>query len=335
MTVVKKSKVPAWFTRAVATPFEDRFIEVEGCRIHYLRWGKANRPGLLLVHGGFAHAHWWDFIAPLFTEHYCVAAIDLSGMGDSGYRRSYSGELFAREAMAVCVDAGFAGRPVIVGHSFGGLVALKAGVTYGEKLTGVVLVDFPLRPPEVQKEHESRRPKVGPKETYPSLEAALKRFRLIPPQPCENTFILDYIARHSVAKVEGGWSWKFDDKIFEDFEAGNISEDFTKVACRLAVVYGERSALFPRETVDYMSKMLNPNIPVTVMPGVHHHLFLEQPLTFVETLRKVLAEWEKQEGGSQKSEIRSRHSAPNAFGVQVPGRRSARQVTKANAASHR
>src|SRR5215468_487328 len=100
MTVEKHNSTPAWFTRVVKTPFEDRFIEVEGSRIHYLRWGKPGRPGLLLVHGGFAHAHWWDFIAPSFTEHYCVAAMDLSGMGDSGYRQRYSGDLFAREAMA-------------------------------------------------------------------------------------------------------------------------------------------------------------------------------------------------------------------------------------------
>src|SRR5439155_2157742 len=154
-------RAPKWFTRSVKAPFEDRFLEVEGCRMHYLRWGEAGRPGLLLVHGGFAHAHWWDFIAPFFIEHHCVAAIDLSGMGDSGYRRTYSDVLFAKEAMGVCLDAGFVGRPVVVGHSFGGLVALKTGVIYGEKLTGVVLVDFPVRPPEVQKEHDSRRSRIG------------------------------------------------------------------------------------------------------------------------------------------------------------------------------
>src|SRR2546423_1912983 len=59
---------PAWFARAVAAPFEDCFVEVDGARIHYLRWGQAGKPGLLLVHGGFAHAHWWDFIAPLFAD---------------------------------------------------------------------------------------------------------------------------------------------------------------------------------------------------------------------------------------------------------------------------
>ena len=79
---------PDWFKRAVSTPREDRVVEVAGCPIHYLRWGDTAKPGVLLVSGSGAHAHWWDFIAPYFTDHNCVAAIDLSGMGDSGHRPS-------------------------------------------------------------------------------------------------------------------------------------------------------------------------------------------------------------------------------------------------------
>src|SRR5438876_691854 len=71
-------EAPEWFTRAVTHPRKDCEAEVAGCPIHYLRWGDSGKPGLLLVHGSGAHAHWWDFIAPYFSEHYCVAAIDLS-----------------------------------------------------------------------------------------------------------------------------------------------------------------------------------------------------------------------------------------------------------------
>jgi len=56
---------------------------VAGCRIHYLFWARElARPGergLLFVHGGGAHSHWWSYIAPYFTRDFRVAAIDLSG----------------------------------------------------------------------------------------------------------------------------------------------------------------------------------------------------------------------------------------------------------------
>ena len=80
---------PHWFSDAVEAPSESRRIEVLGCPIHYLRWGEPGRPGIVFIHGGAAHAHWWSFIAPHFTPEYCVVALDLSGHGDSGRRREY------------------------------------------------------------------------------------------------------------------------------------------------------------------------------------------------------------------------------------------------------
>ena len=79
---------PDWFHRAVATPADSRFVSVGGCRIHYLRWSRTGKPGLCFVHGGFAHAHWWDWIAPFFADAFSVVALDLGGMGDSGHQRS-------------------------------------------------------------------------------------------------------------------------------------------------------------------------------------------------------------------------------------------------------
>ncbi len=282
---------PDWFKRAVATRPEDHTVEVEGCPIHYLRWGDPAKPGLLLAHGSGAHAHWWDFIAPYFTDHNCVAALDLSGMGDSGHRRGYSSEVFASELMSVCADAGFKRDTVIIGHSFGGFVTLKTGLIYGDQLTGVVLVDAPVRPPDYEWERDPKYSPIQRKRVYASLEVALSRFRLVPAQPCEHQFILDYIARHSLTQVDGGWSWKFDDKLFDEFRIGNMTEDLSNLACRVGVIYGEHSQLFSQEIVDYMFKVLDSSVPFVAIPEANHHLLLDQPLAFISALRTLLAEW--------------------------------------------
>ena len=292
----KDNPAPEWFQRAIASPFEDCFVTVDGCRIHYLRWGRLGKPGLLLVHGGFAHAHWWDFIAPFFAEDYRVAALDLSGMGDSGRREKYTAQNFANEVISVCGDAGFGEPPVLVGHSFGGFVVLKAAALSQKPLGGVVIVDFPIRPPPLQKEHEAKRPLVRRKETYSNLEVALSRFRLIPAQPCDNQFILNHIARHSLARLDAGWNWKFDDHLFDDFELGNIPETLTQAKHPLAVIYGENSALFSPEIISYMSGLLGPNVPFVTMKSAHHHLFLEQPLEFVALIKNLLVQWKRLAG---------------------------------------
>ena len=120
-----RATTPEWFDWAITQPCESRTVAVEGCDIHYLRWlspaERASKRGVLFVHGGGAHANWWRFIAPFFAQNYRVAAIDLSGMGDSGRREKYTSSLRAKEIREVLVDAELGEQPFIVGHSFGGL----------------------------------------------------------------------------------------------------------------------------------------------------------------------------------------------------------------------
>ena len=63
-------------------------------------------PGVVLVHGSNANREWWRFVAPFLADQFHVAAFDLSGNGDSGWRPVYTGERFAAEVMGVIEAAG-------------------------------------------------------------------------------------------------------------------------------------------------------------------------------------------------------------------------------------
>jgi pimeloyl-ACP methyl ester carboxylesterase len=286
---------PGWFRRALAAPYSNRFVDVKGTKIHYLLWedqDSQDKPGIVFVHGNGAHAHWWTFIAPFFLNHYRVAAVDLAGAGDSGHRQTYTAEGFAEEVLSVADDAGFGNDTVIVGHSFGGFVTLKAGLLYREKIEGIVLVDSAVRPPDFEWERDPRRSPIKPKRTYKDFESALARFRLMPPQDCKNNFLLDHIGRHSLTETEGGWTWKFDDTLFSKFEFSTEQhKDLANLKCRVGVIYGEDSYLFSQELADYMFEVLDKSVPFTGIPDAQHHLFLDQPLAFVSSLRTLLAEW--------------------------------------------
>jgi pimeloyl-ACP methyl ester carboxylesterase len=122
---------------------------VAGCPIHYLYWAREPaRPGgrgLLFIHGGGAHSYWWSYIAPYFTRDFRVAAIDLSGMGDSAWRAHYNSEFRAEEIRAVIASAQLGERPFVIGHSFGGFMTMKVASQYGDTLGGAVIVDSPIR----------------------------------------------------------------------------------------------------------------------------------------------------------------------------------------------
>jgi pimeloyl-ACP methyl ester carboxylesterase len=147
---------PEWFQEALATPFREGWTSVAGPDIHYLEWGRRGTPGLVFVHGGAAHAHWWSFLAPMFATDWHAVALDLSGHGESGRRDVYSHEAWADEVLAVTDAAGFPGPPVVVGHSLGGMVTIQTAATHGDRLAGAVIVDAPVRRPDPESEEGAR-----------------------------------------------------------------------------------------------------------------------------------------------------------------------------------
>jgi pimeloyl-ACP methyl ester carboxylesterase len=212
MTEAKSA--PEWFTEAIAVTPREGHVVVAGCKIRYLVWGDLRLPGIVLIHGGAAHAHWWSFLAPLLTNRYSVAALDLSGHGESGHRESYPRRIWADEVSAVIDAVGFSGPPFVVGHSMGGLVGIVTASVYGDKLAGAVIVDAPVRKPDPESESARRGQEFQNPKTYPDRTTAKSRFRLVPGQPCDNDFILDYIAEHSLKDVAEGVTWKFDPRVF-------------------------------------------------------------------------------------------------------------------------
>jgi len=279
--------LPDWFWQAVETEATEHRVEVEECEVAYRRWPGSAQQGLLFIHGMNAHSHWWDFIAPQFTDQYAVAAMDLTGMGDSDYRYQYDPATYAQEIVAVLDDAGLGPDSIVVAHSFGGYMAVRAANLFPDRFRALVLVDSGIRHPD---EPAPVRPPMGGRpKLYPDRATALARFRLQPPQPCANTYILEYIARHSLLAADGGWAWKFDDDLPGTLTGGErLPEEYRALSTRLGVIYGEKSELFSRRTLEYMRELIPQNFPAVAIPDAQHHVFLDQPEAFVAALREML-----------------------------------------------
>ena len=284
---------PGWFTKALEVPYSEKTIEVQGVAIHTLRWSNPGAPGLILIHGGAAHANWWTFLAPFFQNDYDVIAIDLSGHGDSGRRESYPRETWAAEVIAVAEDAKFPGPPILVGHSMGGLVAIVTAALYGEKLAGAIIVDSPVKKPNPESAAARQKSAFGPSRVYADFEAGVSRFRLVPGQPCEMDFIIDHVARHSLVKTaDGTWTWKFDPAVFSLSMHDRMADFLSHVRTRVAMLRGAFSTVVPPETAQEMYDLLARSAPLVEIPEAHHHLILDQPLAFVAATRALLADWQ-------------------------------------------
>jgi len=234
----------------------------------------------------------------MFTEKWHPIALHLSGHGDSGRRDSYSHAMWAQEVIAVSRDAGFPGPPVVVGHSLGGMVTIQTAATYGDDLAGAVIVDAPVRRPDPESEEGRSGRAFRAPGVYPTLEEAKEHFRLIPPQPCENGYIVDHIAENSLHETEGGWTWKFDPALFRGTLIP-LRDQLASVRCRVALFTGDKSVVVPPDTAQYMYELMGRVAPVVSIPQAHHHLTLDQPLAFVAALRTLLADWDHSIGFSR------------------------------------
>jgi pimeloyl-ACP methyl ester carboxylesterase len=276
--------VPGWFHRALADVPTHREVAVAGTRVHYRVWGEEGAPGVVLVHGGAAHSGWWDHVAPQLTGHR-VAAIDLSGHGDSGRRRAYDGHLWAEEVLAVAA-AEELDRPLVVGHSMGGWVAVTVGADAPDAVSGVVYIDSPLNdaPPDEARLRERRRPH----RSYPTAEVAMAHFRTLPPQEVVLPYVREHVARGSLRAVEGGWTWKFDPGMFGSrLLLRDLLPQLTVPAVLLRCEHG----LVGPEMAAAMAALVPAGLPVVDLADAGHHPMLDQPLALVAALRTLLAVW--------------------------------------------
>ena len=253
-----------------------------------------NKPALLFVHGHAAQSHWWDFIAPAFTKDFRVAAMDLAGHGDSDHQDEYTVLGIANCISAVADQLGT--QTTIVGHSFGGTMSRIAAFTQGADLKGLVLVDSLISDSKgARRSHPQAKSK---KHHYASIEAAMKRFRLKPPQPKPPAYLLDYISRHSFKAIQGSFSFKLDHHLFSkmaedidsdtDISLPDAATMVKKISCPVFQIYGTQSRFFPPESIASLESWLGPD-HIFRIDAAHHHLFLDRPVEFTQMLGHVLS----------------------------------------------
>ena len=277
--------MPDWFEWAIAQPRQSHFADSAGTRIHYVSWnaGDTHKPGLLFAHGFLGHSHWWDFIAPFFTERFRVFALDFSGMGESGHRSTYDSDDFVSDYTAVLRDAGIA-PGIVVGHSFGGSRLLQACALAPDAFSRAIVLDSYFQLPGEAAPVVQRRPAPRP---YADEAAGVARFRLIPDQPCEH-WLFDYLARHSLRETGAGWVWRFDPALRELQPPGGDDDLLARISVPVTYVRGEASAVVNAERASaIVAAIPNARGPIT-LPCAQHHLMLDQPLALIGVLRALL-----------------------------------------------
>jgi pimeloyl-ACP methyl ester carboxylesterase len=266
----------------------DHFVSINGLQLHYVEWGAAPAPPVLLLHGGCAHAHWWDRFASAIANTYHVLALDLRGHGDSEHAvpAAYRVDDYVRD-VAGFIDVQQFDRVHLIGHSLGSMVATALAGQQPQRLLSLVVVDSQLKITPAGARYMLRL-RNFPQPMYRDREQAIERFRLLPTQTAADEQTLHRIAAHSFRELpDGRWTFKFDREALAHNEPQDLTPVLPRLTCPILVVRGVHSTLLPPAALAPL-RAAAPQAEVVEIAAAHHHVMLDNPLDFEHAVRRFL-----------------------------------------------
>jgi len=260
-------------------------------RLHYLEWNPAGRVTVVLLHGNSANAWWWAPVAREISHDLRLLALDQRGHGDSEWVRppAYTPVDYARD-LAVFLGHvhGGAGKPVIVGHSMGGLTTLAFAANHPELARGAVVIDAALTSSR-GRDRYLRRLRALPVVTYPDLETARQRFRLMPNEGGIPAETVHAIAEKSLAITDDKrWTLKFDRESFFGGDGINPMDAIKALRFPTLLMRAEMSRIMTAEATA-VARDSNPHVRLITIPASHHHVLLEKPGAVARALEEFIA----------------------------------------------
>jgi pimeloyl-ACP methyl ester carboxylesterase len=239
-------------------PTSHSFIS-QRLRLHYVDWGNADGPPLLLVHGGQDHCRNWDWVAADLRRDWHVIAPDLRGHGDSAFSPSgdYAMAAYVYDLAQLIHQQSLAPASIIA-HSLGGSIALRYAGIFPDSVSKLVAIEGMGPSPAVQAARAERpvaerfrewiaqeRALAGrlPRR-YASIEDAFARMRE------ENAHLTPdqarYLTVHGISQNEDGtYSWKFDNYVRShtpvDLRAEELQQLWSNIRCPTLLAYGRES----------------------------------------------------------------------------------------------
>ena len=268
-----------------ATNAVDRFVRVGDLDLHYLEWGEAGAPPVIMVHGLSGNAHNFDNLAPHFASRYHVMSVDVRGRGESDWApdANYSNDAYVADLEGVRQALGF-DRISLVGTSLGGRISMTYAGTYPERVERTVLNDIG---PEID-------PRGGARIANTTRDAVttFETMEQVIAWHCEQrvgfSSLSDAdqrtVAGHAVKDLPGGgYTWKMDPAVRTDPRRPN-PETSWKLALNIPgpvlLVRGGDSDLLSPETARRMVAEMQ-DCRMVEVPGVGHAPTLTEPEAFV------------------------------------------------------
>lgn len=275
---------------------QDKFVDANGLRLHYLDHGGDNLPWLVCIHGFTGNAHNFDVLATHLASRYHVIAIDVRGRGDSawGPPREYLHQNYTTDLSEMLEPLGIA-KPTLIGTSMGGIISMMFAGGWPDRVERLVLNDIgPETDPaglaritSYVGEAPDRFSDLGEVAAY-----YRKNYPAMANVPEEN---LRELVKWAVKPADGGGlTWKMDPFIRHPPRGGTAQQrldlwvPFARISCPILVIRGAQSDILTPLTARQMHTT-HTDVTVAEIPGVGHAPTLTEPesLAALKTFLKL------------------------------------------------
>jgi esterase len=267
----------------------DRWIIVNDFRLHYLEWGSASAPAMVLLHGIGDNAHIWDDLAASLQNRLRIIALDQRGHGRSdwavppAYRcEDYVGDLASLMEILTLEQA------VIGGHSMGALHATCYAAMKPERVSGLIHVDIEPCPPEWNRKYLLNLYRDLPP-VYPTLQAYVEEIAKNCPH-AEPSRLLQYAGLALNRQENGQFCCQYDREVLRHFDCYDLRPALGAVRCPTLIVRGEESQVMTRPVTEEMARSVL-EAHIAEIPVSAHPVLMENPAAFRRAVTDFLTEF--------------------------------------------
>jgi 3-oxoadipate enol-lactonase len=273
------------------------YLNSNGVRLHYQQFGDG--PDVVLIHALTSNLAVW-LGTPLvyaLAERYRVTLYDLRGHGQSEITPAgYTSADMSHDLNGLLENLAIE-RPILVGHSFGGVIAMHHAALFPGRVSAVILSDsyFP--------DLAHLEPDIGAQPVWQNVRRMFDRVGVPLPDEVDFTQLFHAAAeitpeqmqvlKGEVGAVGARWLAQLPRLAptacgREAFQAAGLDAKLLRTVSQPVVALYDEYTPF-RATRDFLTKQL-PRVTVETVPGARHLALLESATAFVELVRKHLAE---------------------------------------------
>lgn len=255
-------------------------VRANGIRQHYLRYGGQGIP-LIVIPGIISPAAMWGPVGERLGRHFDTYVLDVRGRGlsESGEHLDYGLDALADDVIAFARSLGLA-RPVVLGHSMGARIGLRAVRRGLRDLRHLILVDPPASGP-------GRRP-------YPSpLDGMLKVLRAARAGEAEALLRAPGAPAWppELLRLRIEWVHTCDERAaveaHRSFHEDDVHADLPCVDMPATLVTASRGGVVLAEDIAEIRR-LAPRMQVMTVPDAGHQIAVENPEGFFEAIGAIL-----------------------------------------------